>query len=1229
MTWFLPKTPDTETAARAAPPPLADQPPPGFFERLTTASHLRRVADDQYGHAAGIASDLQDQLLDLLPPDRRAEVRVAAGRYRSVVSKPRLFAALSQATAADPARYGSLDGENTPLDQAAFDALVLKRRRAEYDDAANLLAAAPQGSWAAEFLGDAWASTTDEVALATLPFGAPGRAALWLKVLGEVGLGAGSEALVAPRRAQVAEDLGLPTPNAAQDIALAGLGAGVLGGAILGAARFAQYRATRPAPAAAAALPGTGAAAHEGAVDAAAAALATGKPLPAAPGAALPPVAPDAPPDWAAIRGGIFAGESRGDYDALYGFSNRPGGPFADVKLTAMTVDQAIAFAAPGGRYATWVRQSIGRVATPMGAYQIVGQTLRKAKDGLGLRGDELMTPELQERLGQWIYRQQGTAAWTGYRGPDAGFTPGQAADFGARPDYSRTRRGYTVADTLAVGDTTRVGIRYEVVDAAALQRASGRFQPRDRSQANSAAWIAETAAGLDPARLMPAPDAATGTPLVGPDGMIESGNGRVMAIERAYELHPDRADAYRAQIEAAGFDIPPGTERPVLIARRTTPLTDDARAALTVAAQDSGVAQMTPAEIAGTMARDLTPERLARLDPAQPMAAEANRPFVLSLLQTLPKGVRNGMFAGRELTADAERALKRAVFSRAWDDPALIRAYVSTEDAGDFRQLLTALDRAAPAWAAMRGEIAAGRLRPEFDITGHVSEAMQLIARARADARAGQGAVGAVLDDLLDDVTMLDGALSPLTIALVRRFWRNGRAVGADTIADLLTRYADEAARVGRAEADMFGQIGPAAALRRLDPAFADLPDDFGIPRHGGIEVPPAEPLPAEAFDAGAQGPEVAAQLTAAEPAPAEPPPAAPADAAAIVAAMADNGPRQRIDLLSLPLEVGEQLPHQLKAAQPYSTLDPLMAAAARNHEALNDAAQTAAAELGLSFKRAPLKKPDRVLQKVDNKYAGDFRRIADVARTGVTADTIDKADAFVAQIARRFHVVDEGWNVTPAGYFDRKLMIRFDDGQLGEVQIWPPGMLDAKGKGGGHKLYELSRDPSQPAEVRTAAEDDMRVLYGAVRDGLDPSFAEKLGGGAPARARNAEASADDSAIALSSPSNSSAVAREGGDQAPPINTDPSPSSDTAPSSDASNLKIFKTNTSVSNVSPATAEFNDAYGVFAALRAEFGEEPIDLGDGRTVSLGQLIDDIDQDDILETVIDTCLARGAA
>lgn len=138
----------------------------------------------------------------------------------------------------------------------------------------------------------------------------------------------------------------------------------------------------------------------------------------------LGPANPNLSPEFRAAVPGIWNGESGGDYDALYGYSNREGGAFAGTKLTDMTVDQALAFANPDGEYGKWVAgQNNGTVATPMGAYQVVGGTLADAKKGLGLTGTEKMTPELQDRIGQYIHDTQGTSAWVGYQ-PSGVYAP-------------------------------------------------------------------------------------------------------------------------------------------------------------------------------------------------------------------------------------------------------------------------------------------------------------------------------------------------------------------------------------------------------------------------------------------------------------------------------------------------------------------------------------------------------------------------------------------------------------------------------------------------------------------------------------------------------------------------------------------------------------------------------------------------------------------------------------
>lgn len=123
---------------------------------------------------------------------------------------------------------------------------------------------------------------------------------------------------------------------------------------------------------------------------------------------------------WEEIRNGIFAGESGGDYNALFGYANRPGGQFSNVQVSDMSVNDVMRFTDPSGPYAQTVKGQNGRVATPVGAYQIVGKTLRGAAKALGLTGNERFDRATQDALGQYILSTQGTGAWEGYRGPQS-----------------------------------------------------------------------------------------------------------------------------------------------------------------------------------------------------------------------------------------------------------------------------------------------------------------------------------------------------------------------------------------------------------------------------------------------------------------------------------------------------------------------------------------------------------------------------------------------------------------------------------------------------------------------------------------------------------------------------------------------------------------------------------------------------------------------------------------
>ena len=97
------------------------------------------------------------------------------------------------------------------------------------------------------------------------------------------------------------------------------------------------------------------------------------------------------------------SGGAPDQYDTLYGHRNRQNG----VRVSEMTIGEAGRFAAVNGEYGQAVKGAIGRVATPMGKFQIVGTTLRKMQSDLGLPDNLPFSPAVQEQMGMYLAQQR------------------------------------------------------------------------------------------------------------------------------------------------------------------------------------------------------------------------------------------------------------------------------------------------------------------------------------------------------------------------------------------------------------------------------------------------------------------------------------------------------------------------------------------------------------------------------------------------------------------------------------------------------------------------------------------------------------------------------------------------------------------------------------------------------------------------------------------------------
>lgn len=324
----------------------------------------------------------------------------------------------------------------------------------------------------------------------------------------------------------------------------------------------------------------------------------------------------------------------------------------------------------------------------------------------------------------------------------DLARSPEIAAEIPPSPEEIATAKSAPIAtnDRAFVGSRA-VDVRYELAELGDLVGSHDRdfrvnpdypaeLQPRDRGSKAAREQVYDMAAKLEPERLGPSPEANSGAPIVGPDNVIESGNGRAMAIRAAYDMDGERAAAYRAWLERNGYETT-GMKQPVLVARRTSPMSEAERADFAHAANGSASLRMNAVEQALSDARHITGELVDLLQKGMVDSA-ANRDFILALAAKMPQGERGGMVtATGQLSQSGVKRVQAALVARAYGDPGVVaRAFDHAEP--NIKTIAAALTEGAPEWIKMREAVARGEVAAGHDITDAVMTAVKTIMRAR-----------------------------------------------------------------------------------------------------------------------------------------------------------------------------------------------------------------------------------------------------------------------------------------------------------------------------------------------------------------------------------------------------------------------------------------------------------------------------------------------------------------
>ena len=181
------------------------------------------------------------------------------------------------------------------------------------------------------------------------------------------------------------------------------------------------------------------------------------------------------------------------------------------------------------------------------------------------------------------------------------------------------------------------------------------------------------------------------------------------------------------------------------------------------------------------------------------------------------------------------------------------------------------------------------------------------------------------------------------------------------------------------------------------------------------------------------------------------------------------------------------------LKDRQPVETVDDIFKIAQESQDFIANIGKSLESDLGVKFKNPGLKKIETAKEKMQRKSYASAREMTDISRAGFVINKAADADAIAERLAQNAEILDEGWGVTPAGYFDRKILVRTPNGIVSEVQIWSPKLIEAKNTKG-HKLYEQQRMTKDPEEF-ARLEKEQREIYSKALSEEDPSFAKLVG--------------------------------------------------------------------------------------------------------------------------------------
>lgn len=269
-------------------------------------------------------------------------------------------------------------------------------------------------------------------------------------------------------------------------------------------------------------------------------------------------------------------------------------------------------------------------------------------------------------------------------------------------------------------------------------------YQPRDRNRPQMRGQVEKMTKGMKPELLAESQFVNEGAPVVNNSGVVLNGNGRVMAIQKAYQgltdSHKKSAKAYKDFLAsiAPSLGIAPekiqSMEHPVLVRQAA----DDADTNAIINSTEGG-AKLGGAEQAKTDADRLKLSTLEQFvdNGTGEFMNLSNREFRrMAAKDIFSDAEGNSVFnANGELSPIGALRIRNAIFAKAYNDNYLLTQLSEATD-NNSKNIMNAMIAAAPEVAKVNEGIKEGNLYPDYDISDVITKTAKTIMSLRNEGK-------------------------------------------------------------------------------------------------------------------------------------------------------------------------------------------------------------------------------------------------------------------------------------------------------------------------------------------------------------------------------------------------------------------------------------------------------------------------------------------------------------